>query len=104
MPIGWSMLAGDDGRFALKGLCCARSVWLSAHALYSTGRATKQAVRVGDDVSMILGRPATLLGNVRHSGTAVASFVCILRGPMARRERGEDGDGNFCLPLLDPGH
>jgi hypothetical protein len=104
MPREWSVLTGGDGRFALHGLCGSRSVWLSAHALSSTGRATQQAVRAGDDVSLILGRPATLLGNVRRSGKAVASFVCILRGPMTRRERVEDGDGNFRLPWLDPGH
>jgi hypothetical protein len=98
-----AMLASDDGRFALRGLCPGL-YRLSAHALTNTGRATKEAVQVGDHVSMTLGRPSTLLGNVRYAGTPVARFACILTGPMTRRETIEDGDGNFRLPWLDPGH
>ncbi|MBV9947017.1 MAG: hypothetical protein JOZ69_09225 [Myxococcales bacterium] len=101
-PPSASTLTDSRGQFSLAHLCDA-SYRVSAHSLTTLGRANLAGVCPGDRLSLTLGGPATLLLHVQEHGEPAPRFDVLLRGPVTRRERVEDVEGECRLRWLEPG-
>jgi hypothetical protein len=101
-PAAASVLTSAQGGFVLRGVC-GGPYRVAAYGLTTTTRASKAGVRPGDHVPLALGGLSTIVLRVRYGGRPSPEFFVALTGPVSRRERIEDADGEGRLRWLDPG-
>lgn len=101
-PLGIPAFTDAAGAFSLAKLGDG-PFRVSAYAMSTSARATRASVRAGDHVALTLGGLATLILHVRSSRGPLPDYDVELDGPISRRVRAVDAEGECRLRWIDPG-
>jgi hypothetical protein len=101
---GHTVMTGDDGQFAIRGLRRG-SYRVTAEAATGGRRAQRAGVETGATVTLVLEALGALSGVVTSGGRPVTSYELRCDGPGgAPRRQVAAADGSYTLERVPPGH